>query len=81
MYYLCRENKALISCSATAQLICVFVFAYANSRFSHYKAHTVCGGGGGGVIVFMCEGVGDASVCRYANDVHKNAIDCMCSIV
>ena len=26
----------------------------------------MCGGGDGGVIVFMCEGVGDASVCRYA---------------
>ena len=27
--------KALISCAATAQLICAFVFAYSKSRFSH----------------------------------------------
>ena len=29
------KTKALISCAVTAQLICVFVFAYAKSRFSH----------------------------------------------
>ena len=29
----------LISCTVTAQLICVFVFAYAKKRFSHNKAH------------------------------------------
>ena len=33
------KTKALISCAFTAQLICVFVFAYAKSRFSHDKAH------------------------------------------
>ena len=32
------ETKALISCAVTAQLICVFVFAYANRWFSHAKA-------------------------------------------
>ena len=32
------KTKALISC-AVAQLICVFVFAYAKSRFSHNEAH------------------------------------------
>ena len=35
LYHLCRKKKALISCVVTAQLICVFVFAYAKSRLSH----------------------------------------------
>ena len=29
------KTKVLISCVVTAQLICIFVFAYAKSRFSH----------------------------------------------
>ena len=29
------KTKALITCTVTTQLICVFVFAYAKSRFSH----------------------------------------------
>ena len=33
------ETKALISFAVTAKLICVFVFAYAKSRFSHNEAH------------------------------------------
>ena len=33
------KTKALISFAVTAKLICVFVFAYANSRFSHNPAH------------------------------------------
>ena len=33
------KTKALISCVVTAQLICGFVFAYANCRFSHEVAH------------------------------------------
>ena len=33
------KTKALISCAVTTQLICVFVFAYAKSRFSHNEAH------------------------------------------
>ena len=33
------KTKALISCAFTAQLICVFVFAYANCWFSHAHAH------------------------------------------
>ena len=33
------KTKALISFAVTAKLICVFVFAYAKSRFSHYEAH------------------------------------------
>ena len=33
------ETKALISCAVTAQLVCVSVFAYAKSRFSHNEAH------------------------------------------
>ena len=32
------KTKALISSAVTAQLICVFVFAYAKSRFSHNEA-------------------------------------------
>ena len=33
------KTKALISFALTAELICVFVFAYAKSRFSHNEAH------------------------------------------
>ena len=35
------KTKALISFAVTAKLICVFVFAYAKSRFSHDVAHLV----------------------------------------
>ena len=35
------KTKALISFTVTAKLICVFVFAYAKSRFSHDAAHIV----------------------------------------
>ena len=35
------KTKALISFAVTAQLICVFVFAYAKSRFSHDRAHMI----------------------------------------
>ena len=30
-----QKKKTLISCAFTAQLICVFVFAYAKSRFCY----------------------------------------------
>ena len=33
------KTKALISCAITAQLICGFVFAYADCLFSHAVAH------------------------------------------
>ena len=33
------KTKALISLAVTAKLICIFVFAYAKSRFSHDRAH------------------------------------------
>ena len=33
------KTKALISFAVTAKLICVFVFAYAKSRFSHDTAN------------------------------------------
>ena len=33
------KTKALISFAVTAKLICVFVFAYAKSWFSHDAAH------------------------------------------
>ena len=36
---LVAKTKALISFAVTAKLICVFVFAYAKSRFSHNEAH------------------------------------------
>ena len=37
------KTKALISFGVTAKLMCVFVFAYAKSLFSHDAAHyTVC---------------------------------------
>ena len=36
------KTKALISFAVTAKLICVFVFAYAKSQFSHDAAHIVC---------------------------------------
>ena len=39
MYYPCTKTKALISFAVTAKLICVFVFAYAKSQFSHGAAH------------------------------------------
>ena len=32
------KTKTLISFAVTAKLICVFVFAYAKSRFSHNEA-------------------------------------------
>ena len=35
------KTKTLISFAVTAKLICVFVFAYAKSRFSHDAAHTI----------------------------------------
>ena len=35
------KTKALISCAVTAQLICVFVFAYAKSPFSHDATHLI----------------------------------------
>ena len=35
------QTKALISFAVTAKLICVFVFAYAKSRFSHDAAHFI----------------------------------------
>ena len=36
------KTKALISCTVTAQLICVFIFAYAKSRFTQGTAHMIC---------------------------------------
>ena len=40
LYYPCSENSlSLIGCVVTAQLICVFVFAYAGCWFSYAAAH------------------------------------------
>ena len=36
------KTKALIRFPVTAKLICVFVFAYAKSRFSQDEAHIYC---------------------------------------
>ena len=38
LYYLCSENKGVISFAVIVKLICVFVFAYAKSWFSHHDA-------------------------------------------
>ena len=38
------KTKALTSFAVTAKLICVFVFAYAKSRFSHDAAHMTLAG-------------------------------------
>ena len=35
------KTKALISFAVTAKLICVFIFAFAKSRFSHNEAHII----------------------------------------
>ena len=35
------KTKTLISFAVTAKLICVFVFAYAKSPFSHDEAHLI----------------------------------------
>ena len=35
------KTKALVSFSVTAKLICVLVFAYAESRFSHNEGHMI----------------------------------------
>ena len=35
------KTKTLISFAVTAKLICVFVFAYAKSRFSHNEAQNI----------------------------------------
>ena len=36
------KTKALISFAVTAKLICVFVFAYRKSRFSHDATQIKC---------------------------------------
>ena len=41
LYYLFSENKDADQFCVTTKLICVFVFAFAKSRFSHDAAHIV----------------------------------------
>ena len=41
LYYPCSETKALISFAVTAKLICVFVYAYTKTRFSHDEAQII----------------------------------------
>ena len=40
LYYVAKTKK-LISCAVTAQLICVFVFAFAKNWFSYDVAHLI----------------------------------------
>ena len=48
------KTKTLISCAVTAQLICVFVFAYAQIRFSHDAAHFKENKGMVALILVLC---------------------------
>ena len=41
LYYPYSENKGADQLSVTAQLICVFVLAYAKSRFSYNEAQMI----------------------------------------
>ena len=41
LYYPYSENKGADQLRSNAQLICVFVFAYAKSRFSHNEAQMI----------------------------------------
>ena len=52
------KTKALISFAVTAKLICVFVFAYAKSRFSHDEAHIIGDIVGGIRFSCRCDGNG-----------------------
>ena len=58
---MCIETKALISFAVTTKLICVFVFAYAKSRFSHNEAHLSM------MLHVICytSGAGSESECIY----------------
>ena len=40
LYYVAKTKK-LISCAFTAQLICVFIFAFAKNWFSYDAAHLI----------------------------------------
>ena len=42
LHYLCRENKGVINCRLTVNLICTFFYAYSKSRFSHDAPEIVC---------------------------------------
>ena len=48
------KTKALISFAVTAKLICVFVFAYAKSRFSHNEAQLMANAWT--LNIFNCQG-------------------------
>ena len=47
------KTKALISCAVPAQLICVFVFAYADCWFSQEAAHIILVVGFNKTIIIM----------------------------
>ena len=64
------KTKALISCAVTPQLICIFVFAFAKSQFSHNEAH---------IIIYIYRHDGRADKNPYRHDrravcqcLHKN---------
>ena len=61
LYYVAK-TKALIS-SVTVKLICVFVFAYAKSRFSHDKAHLELG---------HTKNCTNCSMCLYCYRISEN---------
>ena len=57
------KAKALISCAVTAQLICFFVFAYANRWFSHAKDH----------YLYIQVRHGNAIPCMYESEIAIDA--------
>ena len=56
------KTKALISCAVTTQLICVFVFAYAKSRFSHEVAQVLIGPCGCAAELHLCSHMAKAGL-------------------
>ena len=55
------KTKALISFAVTVKQICVFVSAYANSRFSHNEAH-ICMVQLGVTFVQICSRIGKSTI-------------------
>ena len=68
------KTKALISFAVTAKLICVFVFAYANTRFSYATAHITKGSNH--TSRFMCPR--DAEGMINCEDPGQTCLLCFC---
>ena len=66
------KTKALISFAVTAKLICVFVFAYAKSRFSHDAAH---------IILFKIKVLGFENLNDFGVKLHMASIGDVISAV